>query len=502
VSSADSAYYGLLYSQARYKLEKKTDTALISKSIKYYQRHNNPALLQRCYYYYGSILEDNGSSDLQDIMLSYRHAEDLMPEINDTLMALRIYEALVSANMNAVIPDEALRFARKELSLAKQYSDRSWIASGLYGMGQAMYYNNSIDSAMFYMQCLENIAIKEEPRARALIYNNIAAFLMNDERPDYSKAEKYIMHSLKNDSLETTVNMLAELYMKKGREKQALDIYKRSILSKSNEIKMSAYKSLEEYYVSRHNYAKAYEMSQKFDSLFIITDDSISKANLSELQMKYDNEVVVRNFKRTRGKMISAVEFTTIIILIIILILYKKSYERKILLIQYKKLLEQTKYELVTLRNDKEKTINEKETKLKKILAEKKKAILDFEERLSLKDSIYSSQLKTLEHSIQYIFHLAKEDNFSQYDKKDREAFIELYRMFEPNYVKLLEDIETGEKLTVQEKLYCILRNMNKDDATIQRMFCWSDEALRKTKSRAINKLKKDKYAKVITDKI
>jgi len=302
--------------------------------------------------------------------------------------------------------------------------------------------------------------------------------------------------------LETAVNMLAELYMKKGREKQALDIYKRSILSKSNEIKMSAYKSLEEYYVSRHNYAKAYEMSQKFDSLFIITDDSISKANLSELQMKYDNEVVVRNFKRTRGKMISAVEFTTIIILIIILILYKKSYERKILHIQYKKLLEQTKYELVTLRNDKEKTINEKETKLKKILAEKKKAILDFEERLSLKDSIYSSQLKTLEHSIQYIFHLAKEDNFSQYDKKDREAFIELYRMFEPNYVKLLEDIETGEKLTVQEKLYCILRNMNKDDATIQRMFSWSDEALRKTKSRAINKLKKDKYAKVITDKI
>lgn len=149
-----------------------------------------------------------------------------------------------------------------------------------------------------------------------------------------------------------------------------------------------------------------------------------------------------------------------------------------------------------------EKNINEKETKLKRILAEKKKIMSDFEERLSSKDIIYSSQLQSLEQSLKYIFHLAKEDNFSQYDKKDREAFIELYRMFEPNYVKLLEDIETGEKLTVQEKLYCILRDMNKDDTTIQRMFCWSDEALRKTRSRAINKLKKDKRTKVIADKI
>lgn len=50
----------------------------------------------------------------------------------------------------------------------------------------------------------------------------------------------------------------------------------------------------------------------------------------------------------------------------------------------------------------------------------------DFEELLSSKDIIYSSQLQSLEQSLKYIFHLAKEDNFSQYDKKDREAFIEL----------------------------------------------------------------------------
>lgn len=348
VLPADSAYYGLLYSQARYKLEKKTDPTLISNSIKYYQRHNNPALLQRCYYYYGSILEDNGSSDTQDIMLSYKRAEHLIREVNDTLMALRVYEALTTVNLNAMIPDGSLMYAQKEIQLANHFSDKSWIVSGLFGMGQAMFLNEKQDSALYYFQQLEKLSINETARNKAFIYNNIAAYLMNDERPDYSKVEKYIMLSLENDSLETAVNMLAELYKKKGQEKQALDIYKRNILFKSNEIKISADESLEKYYADKHDYAKAYEMAQKFDSLFVIMDDSIGKVNLRELQMKYDNEVVARNYKRTRGKIISAVELFTIIILIVILILYKKSYKRKILLTQYKNLLEQTKYELVS----------------------------------------------------------------------------------------------------------------------------------------------------------
>lgn len=501
-SPSDSAYYGLLYSQARYKLEKKTDPALISNSIKYYQQHDNPALLQRCYYYYGSILEDNGSSDTRDIILSYKQAEHLIPEVNDTLMILRIYEALAVANIKSFIPTASLKYAKLELQTAKTFSDKSWITSGLFETGQAMYFNNLIDSATYYMQRLENIAIKEEPRARALIYNNIAAFYMEENQPDYSKVEKYILLSLKDDSLETSFSMLAKLYLKTGREKQAIDILNKLSLSNSNEMKMSAYGSLEDYYANKHEYSKAYEMTQKYDSLFIIIDDSMSKINLNEIQMKYDNEIIVRNYKRTRGKIIFAVEFATIILLIVILILYKKSYKRKILLTQYKHLLDQTKYELVSLRNDKEKTINEKEAKIKRILAEKKKIMSDFEDRLSSKDIIYSSQLQSLEQSLKYIFHLAKEDNFSQYDKKDREAFIELYRMFEPNFVKRLENIETGVNLTVQEKIYCILRDMNKDDLTIQKMFCWSDEALRKTRSRAINKLKQDKYAKYIVDKI
>lgn len=501
-SPADSAYYGLLYSQARYKLEKKVDPALISNSIKYYQQHQNPALLQRCYYYYGSILEDNGSSDSQNIMLSYKRAEDLIPEVNDTLMTLRIYEALAVANINALIPTNALRYSKLELQIAKVFSDKSWITSGLFETLQSMYLSDLIDSASIYMEQLKEIAVNEEPKNRALIYNNVANFLINEESPDYLSAEKYIMQSLQNDSIEESLNTLAEIYMKTGHEEQAISIYNKMLLSISNEIKMSAYGSLKDYYANKRNYAKAYEMYQKFDSLFILIDDSISKANLRELQMKYDNEIVVRNFKRMRGHIVFVLEFAAIVILIIILILYRQSYKRKIHLTQYKKMLEQTKCELVVLRNDNEKTIKEKEAKLKNIIAEKKRIMADFEERLSSKDIIYFSKLKSLEQSLQYIFHLAKEDNFSQYDKKDREMFIELYRMFEPDYVKRLEDVADDAKLTVQEKLYCILRNMNKDDDTIQRMFCWSDEALRKTRSRAINKLKKGGKQIGVADKI
>lgn len=502
VTPEDSAYYGLLYSQARYKLAKKTDTAMLAKSIAFYKKHYNPMLLQRSYFYYGSVLEDNSSDDMRTIMLCYKRAERLIPEVNDTLMTLRIYEALTTSNLNAVIPDASLKYARLELQTAKKYSDKSWIASGLYGMGQAMFLSGAQDSAMYYIQKLEKHAKYETKQARALIYNNIAAYLSSYESPDNSKIEHYIKLSLSCDSLTTSVNMLADLYMRTNREEQAADIYHKMLRSQSSEIRLSAYSSLEDYYFQKNLYVYAYDMRKHYDSLYTIIEDSLRNVNLNELQLKYDNEVIVRTYNATLGKIAICFEFATIMILVVVLIAYRKFHKSKLRFMQYKHMLEQTRHEIVKLKNDNEITLKEKEAKLRKILIEKKMAIQKFERQLSSKDRTYTSELHTLEQSLRYIFHLANEDNFSQYGKKDREAFIEIYRMFEPAYVEELECLSNDLKLTVQEKLYCVFRNMNKNDETIQRMFCWSDDALRKTKSRAINKLKMNKGTYHIVDKI
>lgn len=500
-TQADSAFYGLLYSQARYKLEKKTDTTLISKSISYFRKHENARLLQRCYYYYSSILGDN-NEDIEKQILSLKQAENLITKVNDTLMTLRIYEALATANQNAFDSEESLKYAELELDLSRKQSDKGWVASALFNMSMAMMLNGKPDRALFYIHKVENQISSVSPRKKAMVYNNFAAILRESKNPDYSLIEKYLNLSLSYNDYPHTKILLAELYLKTSRKKQALKIYSNILNGDDKELKLVAYSDLDEYYSGIKDYKTAHGMAHNFDSLYFLIEDSLSKANLKELQMKYDNDMIVRNNMRERGRLIRGIQFVAFVILSVVLFVFRKYYKYKILLEKYRSTLTQAKYELVNLKNDNYKTLKEKELQLKKILSEKKVILRKFERELSSKDVSYTSQLKTLETSLQFIFHLAKEDNFSQYNKKEREVFIELYRMFEPGYVACLDEVEPDSKLTTQEKLYCILRHMKKSDDTIKRMFCWSDEALRKTRSRALNKLRKGDRQTSVADKI
>lgn len=499
----DSAYYGLLYSQSRYKLEKEVDTLLISKSIRYYQRHKLSALLQRSLFYYAAILKDNRSSDVHKIILNYKQAEQLINEVRDTLMTLRIYEALTSTYIKTANLKASLRYAKLEMQVAEQYSDKSWIASGLCLLSYAYVLNGETDSASIYIKMLESLVDKEEKNTKAKIYNNMAAFyLENGEEEELTKVEKYLHLSLDNDTLETTINMLSELYFMTGRDKEALDIYKNLLKSGTKGMRMYVYGILSEYYASQNNYEKAYEMNMLHNALYTEIEDSINQLNLNELLIKYDNEVIIRNYKAERGRLFSVISIVIIIILIISIFALRNMYKHKFVLEQYKGLLENVKYELSIQKKDNEKTLIEKKKQIEKILQTKRNSIAKLEKQLSIKDENLSSQVDKMENSIRLIFHLAKGDNFSQYDNKERENFIELYRVFDPNYIEKLDALNTTAKLTIQEKMYCILRHMNKSNESIQQMFCWSDEALRKTRSRAFNKLKNSIYTNDLADKI
>lgn len=94
-----------------------------------------------------------------------------------------------------------------------------------------------------------------------------------------------------------------------------------------------------------------------------------------------------------------------------------------------------------------------------------------------------------------------RNENISQLNKSERESLIECYRVIDMTFVHRIEKFE-GSKLTIQEKLFCVLRNMGKDENIIKYMLGLSDEAYRKTRSRALNKLRNDKETIDIADKI
>src|SRR5574344_257157 len=112
-TDADRAYYGLLYTQARYKTDKPAKSETLTQSINYYKQHDNPKLLQRCYYYRGAVNEENNGL-IKNSILDYKRAEKLIGQTHDSILSLRIYDNLSVSNYSNLLSDEALYYARKE----------------------------------------------------------------------------------------------------------------------------------------------------------------------------------------------------------------------------------------------------------------------------------------------------------------------------------------------------------------------------------------------------
>src|SRR5574344_2349000 len=105
-TDADRAYYGLLYTQARYKTDQPAKSETLTQSINYYKQHDNPKLLQRCYYYRGMVNRDNGCPD-QQTMEDLKRSENMTSVSGDTLLTFRVYDAITVANINIAVPKQS-----------------------------------------------------------------------------------------------------------------------------------------------------------------------------------------------------------------------------------------------------------------------------------------------------------------------------------------------------------------------------------------------------------
>lgn len=116
-SPKDSAYYGSLYCQAQYELYNNPDTSLLSYSADYYGMTKDKVRLQRCCYYMAMIIFDDAKEN-KKVISRLKQAENLIPDVRDTLMTLKIYDALASWNTYFMIKDQSLMYAGKVLQLS------------------------------------------------------------------------------------------------------------------------------------------------------------------------------------------------------------------------------------------------------------------------------------------------------------------------------------------------------------------------------------------------
>lgn len=504
VSSEDNvAYYGMLMSYVLNKQTMKTDTVPLSYSIAYYGKVGNKPMLQRCWLYMGTIRLRSGAP-LVSVENDFVKAERLIKDVGDTLVAMRIYERLAVLNIKQNDTINALRYARLLNSLSACTTDGEWRMRGYNAMALAMGLAGQRDSMMLYVgmavMCIPDSVVPGMNR----VYNKVAFMQMHVRYGDVSLAEHLLKKSIAGGTDWRTLNLLADLYLKTGRDDEAFSIIGALMSSDNARSNIWLYNSLSEYYAEKGRFKDAYAMRLKRDSIMTVVDKQLDVEFATNMWRKYDSEVV-RRFARRKIALIVFIGFVVItLVLSSFVISGRRLRKRAAQISALKNDLLQMQIRINKIKDDSEKSVMDKTEELKDIISEKQMAINKLNSRLSVsKEELngYSTRLDEIEQGLHYFYSVMCDQNISQLNKIERESLIECYRIIDVAFVHRIEGLE-GCKLTIQEKLYCVLRNMGKDENAIKYMLGLSDEAYRKTRSRALNKLRCDVNTIDIADKI
>lgn len=502
-SEDDMAYYGMLVSHILGKLTLKADTAPLLQSIAYYRKVDNKPMLQRCWLYLGTG-RFVGGAPTASVESGFKNAERLIADVGDTLVAMKIYERLAMLNVRKGDSAQALHYSRKLLAMSGRVGSVEWRVRGLNSMAFAMSLNGRRDSMLAYISKVEECMPDSADASMSRLYNRIAFMQMRMGHVDAAYAERMLKKSLAAGTDVRTLNLLADLYLKTGREDDALAIV--TGLTGTDNAKACAwlYNSLSEYYAAKGKYEDAYFMRCKRDSAMTVIDRLLDAGFATDLWQQYDREVV-KGFARRK---IAFGVFVGLAVVVCVLAAFVISGNRlrkraaRIGLLKGELLKMQIR--INDIKDDSEKSAKEKTDELESIIKDKQAAINKLMSKLSVSEdeiNSYSARLDNIEHGLYYLYRAMRNDNISQLNKAGREAVIECYRVIDAAFVHRIEDV-AGSKLTIQEKLFCVLRNMGKDSEDIKSMLCLSDEAYRKTRSRTLSKLSGDSKLVDIADKI
>ena len=430
------------------------------------------------------------SDTAYSILHDYKKAEENIRKVNNKEQNFKVYEGLFLINYKVVNLKAIEYYSRKELQLSSQIAKPKYkyIAFSHVALSMIMIYH--MDSANYYMDKIKPLIPYLSREDQAAAYNNLASFYREVAPDDIATIKKYLYKSLRCKPTATAKVTIAELYLESGNESKALILINQLLKGKDNDVKAILYNDLSQYYNSCGDISAAYAYHNKCDSIKEIIQTKLEKEKYTELQLKYDNEVVKNKSAAEKSKLIRLILLIIIASLIatvfFLSILKKKNrYISKIV-----KQLDNINGDIERLKSKGNIEFNRQTNALQKKLSFKQKQLSGF-----IKD------LDSIQKGIQIFYYLMDGDDYKLTDNKDRNDFIACCRLLDESFVKHIEHLK-GERLTIQDELFCILHHLNKKPEEIQEFLGISKEALRKTKERTLIKLRKDPSFKKMADNI
>ena len=226
MNEREHAYYDLLQTIVRFKkYEPIKNDSVISRVVRYYEKHGTKDEIARAYIYKGGILESLNSTNKG---LEYvKEAVELAQNIDikcEAISKLAAYNIVINNYATAK------QYANKGLKIAKQRKNCRWEGACNYFLMRVYRYTEHYDSVAFHINEMEKYINAQNSNDAVLHLYYIADYYHKQGNND--KAKSVLRKAMEIMPYEPNFYLLATIYAEEGRQEEAEKMWKEALKEK------------------------------------------------------------------------------------------------------------------------------------------------------------------------------------------------------------------------------------------------------------------------------
>lgn len=470
-NESERAYYNLLMTHAAcVTYHFPASDSLINEAIGYYKRTADKERLADCYYYKGELYFQH--EDWPKAIEIYKLAEEQAEQTDNIWLKYKIYDAIGGVNQQSGNYQMCLDYGRKALDYILRIGRRSSICSAYMQIATTFAFLQQTDSAAFYtdkaMPYLKDYQDVVGENIHPDFLSNIGYNYMAARR--YKEAKQYLEQSLMVKVTAVACNYLAWIYKQEGDEEQSHLLNLKAQEIKDNWPKDKILFSLLQYDIAHKNMEGAQEKLKRMMTI----SDSLHKVQMDrtilEYQHRFDEQAAQEAHQR---KMIwVGIAF----VLLAIYVRYRMAKQRakeRVALAEKQMLINNYVNEIAQLKSQQNDTdvagqIEELNGKIRELVERESPSLL--------KGKLLYEDIKN-------------GGTTSGWSNDDYKCFIDYYKAIDfPAFCRIQKKYAPN---TPHNTFFLILYEMGLDDRDVRRIMGITQEAIRSTRYRIQQNMKK-----------
>ena len=470
-NEADRAYYNLLMTHAAVvSYHWPESDSLINEAIRYYKRTGDKERLTDSYYYLAN--QYMHQEDWQKSIETLKLAEEQVEQTGSDWLKCKVYDALALVNERTANYQLTLDYEKKALGYALRVGRRSTIGYAYSEIAQAFAFMEQVDSAAYYtdqmIPYLDDLIRVEGENFDPVFLSNIGYNYMSVGR--YEEAEDYLAQSLKIKETAVAYEDLAWIYHKKGDAEYANLLRLKANAINDNWPKHKILYHLLQYDIEHQNLEGA---EQKLYRMMAISD-SLHKAQMDRTILEYQHR-----FDEQAAQEAHQQKMIWVGIAFVLLALYaryrmaKQRAKGQVVLAEKQMIINNYVNEIAQLKNQQDNTDAAEQIEE---LNEKIRELVEQELPSLLKGKLLYEDIKN-------------GGTTSGWSNDDYKCFINYYKAIEfPAFCRIQKKYAPK---TAHNTFFLILYEMGMDDKDVRRIMGITQEAIRSTRYRILQSMKK-----------